>query len=383
MDFQTLQNVELNCFAITILLLIFMDIILRNNQYLIDQKLFLTLICLTALILFFDTAMWILDGRPGIYVKFMYIFSTVIYNILNPIICIIWYLYVDSYVHGSRKHLKKTLIPMIILALVNLVLSIGSIFYDIYFVIDYNNIYHRGKHTYFLLAICLSIIIYTTIFIIQNRKKIEKREYVFLLSFGIPPAIGGIIQYHFYGVIIIWICVTISILIIFINTQNDQLHKDYLTGLYNRRFFDSYLDQKIKNQRCNFIAGIMIDLNHFKMINDLYGHHRGDEALKHVASILKNTFRKKDFISRYGGDEFVIIMEIYEQSDIVNMVQRLNKNISDFNSQKKVPYEISLSIGYDCFPNESGTKITAEEFLKHIDNLMYLNKQTSTPNSTF
>ena len=127
----------------------------------------------------------------------------------------------------------------------------------------------------------------------------------------------------------------------------------------------------------------MIDLNHFKMINDLYGHHRGDEALKHVASILKNTFRKKDFISRYGGDEFVIIMEIYEQSDIVNMVQRLNKNISDFNSQKKVPYEISLSIGYDCFPNESGTKITAEEFLKHIDNLMYLNKQTSTPNSTF
>lgn len=375
MNFQALQNFELNCFAIIILSLILADIMFRNNRYLIDQELFLVLACLTVLILLLDTAMWVLDGRSEFYVKFIYTFSIVLYNILNPIICIVWYLYVDSYIHVSRKHMKTTLILMIILAFINFVLSIASIFNDIYFVIDDNNIYHRGKYIYILLAICLSIIIYTTIFIIKNKKNLEKREYILSLCFEIPPAIGGIIQYHFYGVIVIWIFVTISILIIFINNQNDQLHKDYLTGLYNRRSLDSYLEQKIKNQQGKTIAGIMIDLNHFKMINDLHGHNNGDEALRHIACILKNTFRKKDFISRYGGDEFVIVIELSEHTDISNIIQRLNKNISDFNSQKKVPYEISVSIGYDCFPSKLGEAITSEEFLKRIDTLMYLDKQ--------
>lgn len=374
MELQTLQYVELNCFSISILLLIFLNIYHQYSQYLTDQKLFLMLVSVAALILFFDTAMWILDGKPGIYVKLLYIFSAVLYNILNPVICIIWYFYVDFYINGSKEHLKKTLIPMLTLVLINSVLSIASIFINMYFVIDDSNIYHRGDYVYILLAICLLVIIYTAAFIVKNRKKIGKKEYMYLLFFGIPPAIGGIIQYFFYGVVLIWICATVSILIIFVNIQNDHLHRDYLTGLYNRRSLDSYLSTRIKNRNSNLTAGIMIDLDSFKIINDLYGHHSGDQALKSIASILKNTFRKKDFIARYGGDEFIVLMEIHERSDLVTMIQRLNENVSLFNIQKSVPYEISLSIGYDCLSNESGEMTTAD-FLKHIDNLMYLNKQ--------
>lgn len=375
MEFQTLQYVELNCFSMAILLLIFLNIRHQYSQYLTDQKLFLALVSVAVLILFFDTVMWILDGKSGNHVKLIYIFSAVMYNILNPIICIIWYSYIDFYINGNKEHLNKVLILMLPLVLINLVLSIASIFINIYFVIDDSNIYHRGDYVYILLAICLSIFIYTTAFIVQNRKKISKKEYLYLLFFGIPPAIGGIIQYVFYGVVIIWICATVSILIIFVNIQNDQLHRDYLTGLYNRRSLDGYLSTKIKNRNNTLTAGIMIDLDSFKMVNDLYGHHSGDQALKHIASILKNTFRKKDFIARYGGDEFIVIMEIYEQSDLVTMIQRLNENVSLFNIQKSVPYKISLSIGCDCFSNESETEMTAAEFLMHIDNLMYLNKQ--------
>lgn len=375
MELQTLLYVELNCFSIAILLLIFLNISRQYSQYLTDQKLFLTLVSVAALILFFDTVMWILDGRTGNYVKSMYIFSAVMYNILNPVICIIWYSYVDFYINGSKEHLNKILIPMLTLVFINFVLSIASIFINIYFVIDDNNIYHRGDHVYILLTICLLVITYTAVFIIRNRKKVGKKEFMYLLFFGIPPAIGGIVQYFFYGIVIIWICATVSILIIFVNIQNDQLHRDYLTGLYNRRSLDSYINTKMKNRSSGITAGIMIDLDSFKMINDLYGHHNGDLALKYIASILKNTFRKKDFIARYGGDEFIVIMEIYEQSDLVKMIQRLNENISLFNIQKSVPYEISLSIGYDCFSNKSGTEMTSEKFLKHIDNLMYLNKQ--------
>ncbi len=375
MELQTLQYVELNCFSMAILLLIFMNIRRQYSQYLTDQKLFLALVSAAFLILFFDTVMWVLDGRPGNHVKMIYVSSTILYNILNPIICVIWYSYVDFYINGSREHLKNILFPMLTLVLINTILSIANIFINIYFIIDDNNIYHRGNHVYILLVICLLIIIYTTVFIVRNRKKLSKKEYMYLLFFGIPPAIGGIIQYFFYGVVIIWICTTISILIVFINIQNEQLHRDYLTGLYNRRSLDSYISAKMKNRNNGITAGIMIDLDSFKMINDLYGHHNGDQALKHIASILKNTFRKKDFIARYGGDEFIVIMEISEKSDLVKMIQRLKENVSLFNIQKSVPYEISLSIGYDCFSNKSVKKMTAEKFLNHIDNLMYLNKQ--------
>ena len=117
----------------------------------------------------------------------------------------------------------------------------------------------------------------------------------------------------------------------------------------------------------------MIDLDSFKVINDLYGHNNGDQALKDTAQILKSTFRDKDFIARYGGDEFVVVMEIEEQSELAVMVQKLRENISRFNLRRSVPYEIHLSIGYDCFVKESET--SAMTFLQKIDHLMYLDKQ--------
>lgn len=373
MVLQTLQYVELNFFAMAILLLIFLNMHHQHSQYLTDQKLFLALIAADALLLFFDTVMWLFDGISGYYIKLLCTFSIVLYNILNPVICVIWYFYVDFYIYGSKEHLKKMLIPMLIPVLINSALSVASIFANIYFVIDENNVYYRGNFVYVLLGICLLLIIYITLFIIRNRKRIGRKEYVYLLSFAIPPAIGGIIQFMFYGTVIIWLCTTISILIIFINIQNDQLRRDYLTGLYNRRYLDHYLQVKTKGRNNSLIAGIMIDLNSFKIINDLYGHHSGDQALKYTAQILRNTFRKGDFIARYGGDEFVVVMEIHKHPDLAAMIQRLQEDISLFNLKKLVPYEISISIGYDYFAAEAD--MTADTFLKHIDNLMYLNKQ--------
>ncbi|WMJ78161.1 MULTISPECIES: GGDEF domain-containing protein [unclassified Sedimentibacter] len=375
MELQTLQYIELNCFSIIILLLIFISIYHQCNHCITGKELFLVLIFTDILILFFDTAMWSLNGIQGNHTRFLHILSAVMYNILNPLICITWYFYVDFYINGSKEHLKKMFFPMLIPVLINLILSIASIFENIYFIIDDNNIYNRGKYVHLLLIICLLIIIYTTSFMVQNRKNVEKKEYFCLISFGIITAVGGIIQYFFYGVIIIWTCVTASILIIFINIQNNQLHKDYLTGLYNRRSLDNYLNTKIKSRNNRLVAGIMIDLNYFKMINDSYGHHIGDQALKYTASILKDTFRKNDFIARYGGDEFIVMMEICTPSDLAATVQRLKKNVSLFNIKNSVPYKISLSIGYDYFSNKSEKEISSKVFLERIDNLMYLNKQ--------
>jgi diguanylate cyclase (GGDEF)-like protein len=118
----------------------------------------------------------------------------------------------------------------------------------------------------------------------------------------------------------------------------------------------------------------MIDLDSFKAINDGYGHDAGDQALRHTAAILKKTFRKNDFIFRYGGDEFVVMMEVREHADMTRAVHRLRENVRLFNERKAVPYTLSLSIGYDLFTPMPG--YTIHNFLKHLDDLMYLDKQS-------
>ncbi|CDX00057.1 hypothetical protein SDC9_13198 [bioreactor metagenome] len=365
--------VELNFFAMTILCVIFLNMRRPDRQYSLDQKLFFLLISANILLLLLDSMLWILDGKPGSLAKTLSIASIIAYNTLNPVICMIWYYYVDFYIHSSKERLTKVLFPILLPVLINLVLSVASVFTNIYFIFDENNVYHRGRFIFLLLGICLYMIIYTSAFLIRNRKKIAGKEYAYLLFFAIPPMVGGIIQFMFPGAVMIWIASTLSILIIFINIQKDQLNTDYLTGVYNRRYLDNYLQEKMKNRRHHLIAGIMIDIDSFKTINDSYGHDNGDQALKYTAQMLRKTFRKTDFIARYGGDEFVIVMEIDDRAELMAMVQRLKEKVSQFNLEKITPYEIRLSIGYDCYTKEPDMSTMA--FLKRIDQLMYIDKQ--------
>ena len=156
--------------------------------------------------------------------------------------------------------------------------------------------------------------------------------------------------------------------------QNNMLYIDPLTGLFNRRHLDEFLRQNIQFGGQELLAGVMIDLDDFKAINDRCGHDVGDQALRYTAGILKKSFRAKDFIARYGGDEFLILLRVQNRNVLEQVMKRLRENLRQFNQEKLVPYELSLSVGYDCYTGTSQTEI--KEFLKHIDFLMYREKQS-------
>lgn len=216
--------------------------------------------------------------------------------------------------------------------------------------------------SYFYLA-------YALVNIIRNRDKIEVHDYIFLLAFIIPPVLGGILQSIFYGVKLTWISLTLSILMIFINIQNKQIYIDSLTGLYNKRKLNLYLEDTIEYGKNEIVGGIMIDIDDFKDINDSFGHREGDRALVYLANILKENFRREDFIARYAGDEFLIILKVIELEDIKVIVERLKENIDRFNKENITPYKISISLGYDIFYTDKF--ITSECFVNRIDKLMY------------
>ncbi len=366
--------IEINLIAVTILMIIFFNIRNKKERYLYDQKLFILILFFNILILIVDTATWVLNTKSGDHARYMNIISNTVYYILNPVPCMLWSLYADFQINKDVKRVKKISLPLSLPVLINAVLALLSPAKGLLFYVDSNNVYYRGKLFLLMCLICYFYFVYTFIMLVSKKNSIDKRQYIALVSFAFPPFLSAVFQIMFYGISMIWICMAFSLLIVFINIQNSQLYTDYLTGLYNRRQLDNYLYQKIRNKmQSKYLAGIMIDVNSFKQINDLYGHTAGDNALICVADILKKNFRKNDFIARYGGDEFVVVMEIREKAELISMIDRLKEYIEEYNIKNDIPYEISLSIGYDIYKTKSG--VSVQKFYKHIDKLMYEDKR--------
>lgn len=157
---------------------------------------------------------------------------------------------------------------------------------------------------------------------------------------------------------------------------NYLAYHDQLTGLYNRVHFEEYLQHVIalSKRKEESAALLFIDLDRFKIINDTLGHDIGDEVLVEVAKRLKNTLRESDFIARWGGDEFVVILENINQSaDSAKTASHLINILKD-------PIEIgahslttTASIGIALYP-ENGEDINT--LIKHADSAMYLAKET-------
>ena len=144
---------------------------------------------------------------------------------------------------------------------------------------------------------------------------------------------------------------------------------DFLTGVFNRRYFDRALEQELDRSRRYGSAGsiLLVDLDHFKDVNDRLGHAAGDDVLKSVAAALKQHVRKTDVLARFGGDEFAILLpqtdELQAQHVADGLVKALRRETTSVGLQG---VSVSASIGVARL--EGGT---AEQLLSHVDAAMY------------
>ena len=149
---------------------------------------------------------------------------------------------------------------------------------------------------------------------------------------------------------------------------------DDLTGLYNRRRFfvltEQYLKVAIRTKKRLLL--LFIDMDALKWINDDYGHNEGDQALKDLAKILKQTFRESDIIARMGGDEFVVLFVSTDEND-EGLLTRLHENLKAYNDQKSRRYPLSISVGTAQFDPQH--PISIDELLSTADASMYAQKQ--------
>lgn len=150
---------------------------------------------------------------------------------------------------------------------------------------------------------------------------------------------------------------------------------DELTGLYNRRGFLTLAEQQLKTAERleKDVALVYIDLDGMKRINDTFGHHEGDVALRETAGILRQTFRKADIIARLGGDEFVILALLEEAEDHDSLCERLEEHLAQLNAGAGRQYSLSLSCGVTLHKPSLPTSI--EELVDVADRRMYEQKK--------
>ncbi|WP_324171432.1 EAL domain-containing protein [Sulfurimonas sp.] len=162
-----------------------------------------------------------------------------------------------------------------------------------------------------------------------------------------------------------------------------QAQHDALTGLPNRFLFHDRLEQAIeKADRANTIMALFfIDLDHFKEINDSFGHKTGDEVLKIVAQRLEKTIRKKDTLARLGGDEFtVIIDDLKLAQDASKLAQKIIDSLAKPMIINNNELYVSSSIGISFFPDDGNN---AQNLLKYADSAMYKAKVEGRNNFQF
>ena len=370
---QGLSYIENNVIGLIILSIIFVSMKSKHKRHKCDERLFLLFITSSSLIMILNITINIIDGKNGYMLRQANILLTTIYLVLNPVPYLAWSLYVDFYIHRSIKRLKEITPILMLPAVISAIICVLSIYNKGVFYIDDNNAYNRGNLFLINASLHYSYFIYTYIKIIKNRKNVRKKDYYSLLVFAIPPVLAGLLQTRYFGKSFIWLGVSISALIIFINIQNNEINKDYLTGLYNRRQLDAYLKSCLRELREDeLIFMIMMDINFFKAINDTYGHIEGDEALRYTADILGESFRCDDFISRYAGDEFLVIIKLEYKEQTGPIIDRLKRNFEKFNESNVTPYDITVSVGYDIYNPE--LNMSDDEFIKHTDRLMYEDK---------
>lgn len=376
MNYEMAQYIEVNTIALVMLVTMWYYVVgtHRVNETK-KRQIFIKMLVTNGVILLSDIGIYLLRGRSASH-----------WILITHVLCVVFFLMHGCFGYFWMQYSLQCLCPdyqpskqLTVLLWAPQVLSsaiiIASPWTGWVYQISEENRYHRGPYMWVVMT--LACVYWAASVVLTVAEKINPKQireasvYCALLIFPLPTFIGNLLQLRFYGMSIVWVCSAISLLILFINLQNNQLSRDMLTGLFNRRQTNMQLAWEMEHLPDSgyqlFLA--MVDVDHFKNINDQCGHLAGDQAIIQVGKILRGSCRKKDFIGRFGGDEFVIIGHTTEAGDWQAIKETIQQKTAEVNAQQGLPYWISLSVGVTIYSRQD--ELTVDAMLSAADQAMY------------
>ena len=349
---------------LVLFLLLYRIRIAQTNQF--DEKAYNFMLIVTFIATINETLSFIIDARPGFIFHILQYISNTISSASSGIIGYCWCLFVEYHIHRNFERIKKKsrilAIPLIIATILIIINLLGT---GIIFDISKENVYTRGPMNFILY-------IFVFVYYIESIYTVHKAKYDCILVeffpiyyFIIPCMIGTMIQGFFFGVSTIWLCVAIAFILVYIENQISVSFIDDLSGLYNRKYMNHYLN-KLQSDKNRHVYGFLLDINEFKAINDTYGHLTGDRALIKFGKILQHSIDKDSVAIRMGGDEFVIFAKLKSDEEALALKKQIKYNVRQFNIKSKEPFHLSFSIGIAKFNGKN-----TDAFLSAMDDSMY------------
>jgi diguanylate cyclase (GGDEF)-like protein len=314
-----------------------------------------------------DCCVYYLAGSSNIVIKVLVFLSGSGLFLGNVMIGYLWAKFIMVHMNIPFSDIRRNIYRTI--GLISIVLLVINIFYPLVFSVS-DGRYQRG-FAYIIFLIFAAFYILDSLYLYVKRVKKNGSLKLFPVHiFLIPVILGVVIQAFFVEIAITWTSIAISVAGIMTALKNEIIFTDCLTGLYNREYLE-FLHKRACNKKDCWVSGIMIDLNGFKQINDNYGHAEGDLALCIVADLLLKSFSEYGVVTRYAGDEFVIMLNTTDDQLIQKIIKSAKKNFVTENEKNDKPYQLSASMGY-AITNLSNE--TIDDFMNRIDEQMYQDK---------
>lgn len=374
-----MQNIQIiacipNVIAIVLLMVLVLSTQKAMKYSVTGDKIFRIMVICNLIQCICEILAYCMDGRNGMLITILLKADNSFLFINNIVFAYLWTIYTDYKIFEDKKRIwnraKLVILPGILVTIGSIVNLFCPVFYEIS---DQNKYERTGLYivpyiiTYFYLIYGVGL---------TYKYKSNAKKYMFMpaIIFMIPIFIGSVVQFYAYGMSFIWIGTAIALVSLYVNVQNETSFIDALSGLYTRAYMYQYIRSEIENPTQNaYLVGVMLDIDHFKEINDSYGHITGDHAISNTGMLLRKSVGNKGIAVRYAGDEFIILQYISDIEEINETIQKIEKIVEKFNQSGKTQYQLNFSKGFDVFRVDTDTMDT---FLRRIDTFMYQEKKS-------
>ena len=353
-----------------IIILIFIDYSNNYNTDRFQRRIFCRVLFCVFVSAVFNMAYHLAAGRSGmIFYYLVSVFSALHFLFLAFSFYSIG-IFADYTIFRDQLRTRKiTIVARVICVIYFVILALNMKFRSTFYITENNALWRddcivRAAFNY-------APILFMLFDFISSRKIFKKHHLYMILLFVCLSFAGPALDTFFGTARLVWPCLTAALLYAYFFIIRTDIQIDSLTGIGNRYSFNEFIDKLARLNSGESYAIVMIDMDHFKEINDTLGHQEGDNALRDMAAIIKNNIRGSDFAARYGGDEFILAASAKHQ--IEKLMNRIQHAINVQNEKRIRPFDIQISYGYDVYTSGGGQ--TIEEFLAHIDRLMYKHKE--------
>ncbi len=280
-----------------------------------------------------------------------------------------WFAYIDHKIFNNFDNIKKRgvfyLIPFYVATLMVALNSVTGLM----FTIEAGNEYTQ-QFGVVVVTVIMYLMLIALLYVAQRMKeRINFKHIKVVFGFMLLPIAATILQMVVPGLNFLWPAFAFATFMAFLLLEKDAMLKDSLTKLNTRVALEARVKSKLR--RHEPFSLIMIDLDEFKQVNDMFGHKVGDDALMVVASILEDSVKRTDMVCRYGGDEFLILVESPRPHAARYIKDRIKARISAFNKKGVKPYMLAMSFGLNFYDHSAAN---IKHLLAEVDQLMYAEK---------